>query len=180
MPFKYERLEIPDIILIKPKIFGDNRGYFLETYSKEFFKTELGLDIDFCQDNESKSSYGVLRGIHYQKAPYSQAKLVRVVSGRVLDVAVDLRKDSRFYGKHVAVELNDENKYQLFIPRGFGHAFVVLSEEAVFSYKVDNIYAPDHESGVIYNDPALSIDWKIPEEDIILAEKDKNLPNFKW
>lgn len=163
---------IEDVFIIEPKVFGDERGYFFESFSEEWFRKNV-CDTQFVQDNESKSKYGVLRGLHFQKAPYAQAKLVRVIKGRVLDVAVDIRKDSPAFGKHVAVELSDENKRQFFIPRGFAHGFVVLSDEAVFQYKCDNYYAPQSESGIIWNDPDLNIDWQIPEEDIILSEKDK-------
>jgi dTDP-4-dehydrorhamnose 3,5-epimerase len=171
------KTEIPDLVIIEPKVFGDSRGYFFESYKKEFLDNQIGK-IDFVQDNESKSSFGVLRGLHFQKPPYAQAKLVRVVSGKVLDVALDVRIDSPHFGKYVAVELSEENKYQFFIPRGFAHGFVVLSQTAIFQYKVDNVYAPDHEIGIMYNDPLLSINWKLNAENISLSNKDKQLPSF--
>ena len=166
------KTHIDGVVIIEPKVFGDERGYFFESFSEEWFRENV-CDTQFVQDNESKSKYGVLRGLHFQKTPFAQAKLVRVVKGRVLDVAVDIRKDSPTFGKHVAVELSEENKRQFFIPRGFAHGFVVLSDEAVFQYKCDNYYAPQSEGGIIWNDPELNIDWQIPEEDIILSEKDK-------
>lgn len=163
---------IPDVIILEPKVFGDERGYFFESFSLREFEEKVCKTV-FVQDNESKSRYGVLRGLHFQKAPYEQAKLVRVVKGKVLDVAVDIREGSPTFGKHVAVELSEENKRQVFIPRGFAHGFAVLSDEVIFQYKCDNYYAPDYESGILWNDPALNIDWKLPEKDIILSEKDK-------
>lgn len=175
---KFIKTEIEGVVIIEPKVFGDHRGYFFESFNKNEFIKNIG-DIDFVQDNESKSSFGVLRGLHFQKPPYAQAKLVRCVKGKVLDVAVDLRKESKTYGKHVAVELSEENKKQLFVPRGFAHGFVVLTEEAIFSYKVDNTYAPDYDSGVIWNDKELSIDWKIDGENIKLSEKDGLLTTFE-
>jgi dTDP-4-dehydrorhamnose 3,5-epimerase len=162
---------IPDVVLIKPKVFGDSRGYFMESFRRDLFAEHIG-EIDFIQDNESKSTYGVLRGLHYQLQPYAQSKLVRVVTGRVLDVAVDIRKNSPTFGRHVTAELSEENKYQLFIPQGFAHGFVVLSDEAIVSYKVDASYAPDHERGIYYADPDLGIDWGLPESEIRLSEKD--------
>lgn len=168
------KTDIPDVIIIEPKVFGDNRGYFFESFSQREFEKHVCKTV-FVQDNESKSGYGVLRGLHFQKPPFAQAKLVRVVKGKVLDVAVDIREGSATFGKHVSVELSDENKRQLFIPRGFAHGFVVLSDEAVFQYKCDNYYAPDYEGGILWNDPALNIDWKIPVKDIILSDKDKKL-----
>ncbi|MGB0130133.1 dTDP-4-dehydrorhamnose 3,5-epimerase [Chlorobium sp.] len=168
---------IPDVLIFEPKVFGDDRGYFLETYRHDIFERHAG-PVDFVQDNESKSSYGVLRGLHFQKPPHTQSKLVRVVSGRVLDVAVDLRKGSPFYGMHVAVELDSDRKNMLWIPRGFAHGFAVLSDEAVFAYKCDNYYSPAHDAGVVWNDPDLGIDWRIPEGDIALSAKDAALPSF--
>lgn len=168
---------IPDVLLFKPKVFGDERGYFLETYRQDIFERRVGK-VDFVQDNESKSSYGVLRGLHFQKPPFTQSKLVRVVSGRVLDVAVDLRKDSLWYGRHVAVELDSGQKNLLWVPRGFAHGFVVLSDEAIFSYKCDNYYAPDCDGGVAWNDPFLGIDWRIPASDIRVSAKDAALGAF--
>ena len=167
----YIQTEIDGVWLIEPNVYSDERGYFMEAFKKEEFEAKIG-PVDFVQDNESKSSYGVLRGLHYQLPPYTQAKLVRVVKGKVLDVVVDLRKNSATFGKHVAVELSEENRRQFFVPRGFAHGFVVLSEEVIFQYKCDNYYAPGHEGGIRFDDPALGIDWKIPVEDMILSEKD--------
>lgn len=154
----YLQTEIDGVWIIEPKVFKDARGYFMEAFKKEEFERNIGR-IDFVQDNESQSSYGVLRGLHYQKGEYSQSKLVRVIKGKVLDVAVDLRKASPTFGKHVSVLLSEENKRQFFIPRGFAHGFLVLSEEAIFTYKVDNIYAPQAEASILYNDKDLNIDW---------------------
>lgn len=162
---------IPGVVIIEPKVFGDSRGYFFESFSEAQFRREV-CDTHFVQDNESKSSYGVVRGLHYQKAPHCQSKLVRVVKGRVLDVAVDIRKGSPTYGQHVAVELTEDNHRQFFIPRGFAHGFAVLSEEAVFQYKCDNYYAPESEGGIAWDDPALGIDWKLPREAALLSAKD--------
>lgn len=172
------KTEIEGAVILEPQVFGDERGYFFESYSAKWFNENVS-EVNFVQDNESKSRYGVLRGLHYQLPPYTQAKLVRVVKGKVLDVAVDMRKDSPTLGKHVAVELSEENKRMYFIPKGFAHGFVVLSDEVIFQYKCDEFYAPGHEAAVRYDDPALGIDWKIPEEDIILSEKDKKHPGFK-
>lgn len=169
--------EIKEVVIIEPKVFGDERGYFFESFSQQRFDDALGKII-FVQDNESKSSYGVVRGLHYQLPPYTQAKLVRVVKGCVLDVAVDLRKNSSTFGKHVAIELSEKNKRQLFIPRGFAHGFAVLSPEAVFQYKCDNYYAPDYEGGVQFDDPRLGIDWRIPYDKMILSPKDRNRRPF--
>ena len=169
---------IPDIKIIEPKVFNDARGYFFESWNRNAFK-DAGIDCSWVQDNESKSVFGVLRGLHFQAAPYTQAKLVRIISGAVLDVAVDIRKGSPTFGKHVAVELSSENKRQLFIPRGFAHGFAVLSETACFAYKCDNIYHPASERGVAFNDPELAIDWQIPEEKMILSPKDLKHPSFK-
>ncbi len=171
--------EIPDVIIIEPKVYGDNRGYFVETFRKDKLEDFLGVEINFCQDNESKSSYGVLRGLHYQLPPFSQTKLVRVIEGIVLDVAVDIRKGSPTFGQHVAVELTGENKRQLFVPRGFAHGFAVLSESATFAYKVDNYYAPDHDRGIAFDDPAIGIDWRIERDRFNLSEKDTKQPLFK-
>ena len=170
--------DIQGVVIIEPKVFGDHRGYFFESFSEKDFAEAVG-EVKFVQDNESKSSYGVLRGLHFQKPPHAQAKLVRVVKGRVLDVAVDLRKGSPTFGKHVAVELTEENHRQLFIPRGFAHGFVVLSDEAVFQYKCDNYYAPQSEGSVLWNDPDIGIQWGIPSEDVMLSEKDANAPLLK-
>ena len=165
------------LFVLEPRIFEDKRGYFFESYKKEFFTKNFG-SIKFCQDNESKSSYGVLRGLHYQLSPYAQTKLVRVIKGAVLDVVVDLRRDSNTFGKYFSIELSEVNKKQLFIPRGFAHGFIVLSSEAVFSYKVDNVYNKEYERGIVFNDNKLNIDWKIPKKSIIVSQKDINLPQF--
>ena len=169
----YIKTEISDVVIIEPRVFNDSRGYFFEAFKKEEFNDNVG-NVDFVQDNESKSSYGVLRGLHYQKGEYSQAKLVRVIKGKVVDVAVDIRKSSPTFGKHVMVELSDENKRQLFIPRGFAHGFLVLSDEAIFTYKVDNAYAPQHEASIKFNDPDLNINWSIDPKDVLASEKDYN------
>ena len=166
--------EIEGLLILEPTVFGDERGYFFESFSQREFEEKVCKTV-FVQDNESKSGYGVLRGLHFQKPPFEQAKLVRVVKGKVLDVAVDIREDSPTFGKHVSVELSEENKRQMFVPRGFAHGFAVLSEEAIFQYKCDNYYMPQAEGGILWNDPALNIDWKIPMEDVILSEKDKKL-----
>lgn len=166
---------IEGAIIIEPKVFSDDRGYFFESFSQKEFEEKVCNTV-FVQDNESKSTYGVLRGLHFQKMPYAQSKLVRVVKGKVLDVAVDIRKGSPTFGKHVAVELSEENKLQFFVPRGFAHGFVVLSEEAIFQYKCDNYYVPQSEGGIMWNAPALNIDWQIPLEDVILSGKDKINP----
>ena len=163
--------EIQGVVIIEPRIFGDSRGYFFESFSEKNFKEQVA-DVDFVQDNESKSCYGVVRGLHFQKPPYTQAKLVRVVKGRVLDVAVDIRKGSPTYGQHVAVELSEDNHRQFFIPRGFAHGFVVLSETAIFQYKCDNFYAPEADGGINIKDDKLGIDWQISMENAILSEKD--------
>ena len=170
--------EIQGVFIIEPKVFGDSRGYFFESFSKKEFDSKIG-PVEFVQDNESKSCYGVVRGLHFQKPPHAQAKLVRVVKGKVLDVAVDLRKDSPTYGKHVAVELSEDNHRQVFIPKGFAHGFSVLSEEAVFQYKCDDYYAPEREGAGAWNDPDLNIDWRVPADMMILSEKDKRHPELK-
>lgn len=175
---KVVKTAIPEVLIFQPKIFGDDRGYFFESYREDTFK-EFLPDRPFIQENESKSSFGVLRGLHYQKGEYSQAKLVRVIKGRVLDVAVDIRPESATFGKHVAVELSEENKYQLYVPRGFAHGFVTLSEEAVFAYKCDNYYAPEHEAGIAFDDADLSIDWRVDVKDYKLSEKDTKHKSFK-
>ena len=174
----FTELEIKGVWLIEPKRFGDNRGYFCETFKLEEFESHVGK-INFVQDNESMSTYGVLRGLHFQRGKWSQAKLVRVSQGRVLDVAVDLRRGSSTYGRHVAVELSQENARQLFIPRGFAHGFVVLSETAQFQYKVDNVYAPQSEATLRFDDDALGIDWRIPHSDMKLSEKDMRGLSFE-
>ncbi|MFR9166216.1 MAG: dTDP-4-dehydrorhamnose 3,5-epimerase [Dysgonomonas sp.] len=164
---------IKGVWIIEPRVFNDERGYFMETFKQDEFDKHIGK-VNFVQDNESKSSLGVLRGLHYQTGEFSQAKLVRVIKGRVLDVAVDLRKSSETFGKYIAVELTEENKKQLFIPRGFAHGFLVLSDEAVFMYKVDNIYSPQHETSVIWNDSAIDINWGMSENELILSPKDRS------
>ena len=168
---------IDGLVVLKPTIFKDNRGYFMESYNQKNINKLVG-NVNFVQDNESESSRGVLRGLHFQKPPYAQAKLVRCLKGSVLDVVLDLRKDSKTYGIFETILLTEENKKQLFIPKGFAHGFVVLSETAIFSYKVDNYYNPDSESGVLWNDLDLNIDWKINKKEIIVSEKDKSLPTF--
>lgn len=175
---KITETNIEGLFILEPKVFGDARGYFMETFQKNTFNSNV-TETEFIQDNESKSSKGVLRGLHFQLPPYQQAKLVRVIEGEVLDVAVDLRKDSKTYGQHYSILLSGENKKQFFVPRGFAHGFVVLSETAIFSYKVDNLYAPTHDSGILWNDEALNIDWNIDFALIKLSEKDKNLSLFK-
>lgn len=170
---------IEGLVIIQPKVFQDERGYFMESY-KESFINEKFPNLKFIQDNESKSSYGVLRGLHFQTAPFEQTKLVRVISGKVQDVVVDLRKDRQTYGQHRSFILSGENKNQLLIPRGFAHGFLTLSKEAVFSYKVDNPYSKDHESGVIYNDTSLSINWKISESEVRVSSKDIELKPFTF
>lgn len=175
---EYIKTEIDGVYIIEPKVFNDARGYFMEAWKQAEFNDHIGK-VDFIQDNESKSSYGVLRGLHYQKGDLSQAKLVRVIKGKVLDVAVDIRKSSPTFGKHVMVELSEENKRQFFIPRGFAHGFLVLSEEAVFTYKVDNPYAPQAETGIRWNDPDLAIEWPIDFSEVQTSEKDLKQPFFK-
>ena len=175
---KFIETKISDVIIIEPTVFGDVRGYFLESYNQKKFEEVVGK-ISFVQDNESKSSKGVLRGLHFQKTPFEQAKLVRVVEGEVLDVAVDIRKNSKTYGKHVSVLLSGENKRQLFVPRGFAHGFLVLSNSATFAYKVDNTYAPEFDSGIRYDDTELEIDWGLKSEEIQISEKDEKLTSFK-
>jgi dTDP-4-dehydrorhamnose 3,5-epimerase len=171
------KTEIEGVLIIEPKVFGDERGYFFESFSQREFEERVSETL-FLQDNESKSKYGVLRGLHFQKPPFEQAKLVRVVKGKVLDIAVDIRRDSPTYGKHVSTLLTEDNKWQLFIPRGFAHGFVVMSEEVIFQYKCDNYYMPEYEGALLWNDPQLNIDWKIPVEDIILSEKDRLNPTL--
>ena len=169
---------IPGLVIIEPKVFGDNRGYFFESFSeREFF--EKVRQVSFVQDNESKSCYGVVRGLHFQKPPYTQSKLVRVVKGAVLDVAVDIRKGSPTFGQHVAVELTEDNHRQLFIPRGFAHGFAVLTDEVIFQYKCDNFYAPQSEGAIAWDDPDLGIDWRIPADRVILSAKDMAHPRLK-
>ena len=175
---KFIKTAIQDVYIIEPSVFGDYRGYFLESFNLDKFEENV-YPIKFVQDNESKSSRGVLRGLHFQKPPFNQAKLVRCIEGRVMDVAVDIRKGSPTYGKHVAIELSGENKRQLFVPRGFAHGFSVLSKSAVFAYKVDNTYAPESDSGIRFDDKELNIDWGLDEEEVQLSAKDKDLAFFK-
>jgi dTDP-4-dehydrorhamnose 3,5-epimerase len=175
---EYLKTDIEGVFLLKPRVFGDARGYFVETWKQADFDEHVE-PVTFIQDNESKSSRGVLRGLHYQKGEWSQAKLVRVIQGRVLDVAVDIRRSSPTFGKHIMVELSEENKHQLFIPRGFAHGFLVLSDEAVFTYKVDNVYAPQAEAGIRWNDPQLGIHWPIDPAEVLTSEKDLRQPLLK-
>ena len=172
------KTDIEGVLIIEPKVFGDERGYFFESYNEERFLAETGVKTRFVQDNESKSKYGVLRGLHFQKPPYAQSKLVRVVRGRVLDVAVDIRVGSPTYGKYVAVELTEDNHRQLFLPRGMAHGFVVLSDEAIFQYKCDNLYHPESEGSVAWDDKTIGIEWGVDKADITLSEKDKHHPTL--
>lgn len=169
--------KIPGLVIIEPRIFRDDRGYFFESFSQRNFEEQV-CKTQFVQDNESKSSYGVLRGLHFQKPPYAQSKLVRVIKGAVLDVAVDIRKGSPTFGQHVAVELTEDNHRQFFIPRGFAHGFSVLTDEVIFQYKCDNFYAPRSEGAIAWNDPQLNIDWRIPADKVVLSEKDRHHPNL--
>ena len=173
------KTEIEGLLILEPKIFGDSRGYFYESYNKQRFEEVTGLNINFVQDNQSKSCYGVLRGLHFQKPPYAQSKLVRCVKGQILDISVDIRKSSPTFGKYVAVELTEDNHRQLFIPHGFAHGFVVLSDEAIFQYKCDNFYHKESEGAIAWNDPEINIDWTIPFDDVILSDKDKVNPLLK-
>ena len=174
----FTRTAIPDVVIIEPKVHGDSRGYFVETFVSNKLEEFLGYQINFCQDNESKSSKGVLRGLHYQLPPHAQTKLVRVISGRVLDVAVDIRKNSPTFGKYVAVELSGENKKQLLIPRGFAHGFVVLEDDTVFAYKVDNYYSPECDRGIAFDDKNLNIDWILNHNELNLSAKDTTQPKL--
>ena len=176
---RIEETILEGCFLIHDTFFGDERGYFFESFNRKRFFAQTGIAIDFVQDNQSRSQKGVLRGLHFQQGDFAQAKLVRVLKGSVLDVAVDLRKSSATFGKHCAVELSEDSHTQLFVPRGFAHGFVVLSEEAVFFYKCDNYYEKTSEAGIRYNDIDLAIDWRLPESEMILSEKDKTLPTFK-
>ena len=176
---RFNRTEIHDVVICEPVIHGDERGYFIETFRKEKLEDFIGFNINFCQDNESKSTYGVLRGLHYQLPPYSQTKLVRVIKGKVLDVAVDIRKGSPTFGQHIAVELTEDNKKQLLVPRGFAHGFIVLSEEAIFTYKVDNYYNPISDRGLAFDDDQIGIDWRIEKDKLQLSPKDMQQPLFK-
>jgi len=175
---KFTRCEIPDVILIEPKIHGDERGYFVETFREDKLSGFLGYKINFCQDNESKSKKGVLRGLHYQLPPFAQTKLVRVIKGKVLDVAVDIRKGSPTFGKYVAVELSEQNKKQLLVPRGFAHGFVVLEDDTIFAYKVDSYYSPECDKGIAFDDESIGVDWILPKEELILSNKDKVQPKL--
>lgn len=166
---------ISDLLIIQPRVFKDARGFFMESYNRSKF-SELGINLDFCQDNQSRSAYGVIRGLHYQLLPQSQSKLVTVIEGSVWDVAVDLRKNSPTFGQWYGIELTGENKTQFLIPQGFAHGFSVLSESALFSYKCDNFYSPQHEAGILYSDPSLNIDWKVSAENALVSEKDMKLP----
>jgi dTDP-4-dehydrorhamnose 3,5-epimerase len=172
------RTNIPDVIIIEPTVHGDHRGYFVETFRADKLEEFLGYKLNFGQDNESKSSKGVLRGLHYQLPPHAQTKLVRVISGRVLDVAVDIRRNSPTFGQHVAVELTADNKKQLLVPRGFAHGFVVLEDDTIFAYKVDNYYSPECDRGIAFNDPALNIDWILKTEELKLSDKDTKQPKL--
>ena len=173
------KTDIEGIFIVEPQVFGDERGYFFESFNAERFRAETGIEGTFVQDNESRSKRGVLRGLHFQRAPYEQAKLVRVVQGRVLDVAVDIRPESPTFGKYVAVELSGENKRQLFIPKGFAHGYVVLEDDTVFQYKCDEYYHPECEGGIAWNDPQIGIKWGVSESDIILSDKDRKHPILK-
>ena len=172
------RTNIQDVVIIEPKVHGDKRGYFVETFRADKLEEFLGYKINFCQDNESKSSRGVLRGLHYQLAPFAQTKLVRVIQGSVLDVAVDIRKGSPTFGKHIAVELSAENKRQLLMPRGFAHGFVVLEDNTIFAYKVDNYYSPENDRGIAFDDKALGIEWQVAFDELNLSAKDKVQPKL--
>ena len=174
---KFTKTSIEGLVIIDPTVFGDNRGYFLESYNEKEFKEVIG-NVSFVQDNESKSSKGVLRGLHFQKPPFAQAKLVRCIEGKVLDVVLDIRKNSKTYGQHFTTELSGENKKQVFIPRGFAHGFLVLSESAIFAYKVDNTYAPEHDAGIRWNDPIVNIQWGLSESEVLVSNKDAQLPFF--
>lgn len=172
------KTDIEDLIVIEPQIFGDDRGYFFESYSKAKFN-EAGITNDFVQDNQSMSAYGIIRGLHFQKGEYAQAKLVRVIKGKVIDSVVDLRPNSKTFGKTFSIELSQENQKQLFVPRGFAHGFSVLEDNTIFTYKCDNLYNKESEGGLLYNDPALNIDWKIPTDKVLVSDKDKIHPTFE-
>jgi len=175
---KFLRTEIPDVVVVEPVVHGDERGYFVETFREDKLEDFLGYKINFCQDNESKSSRGVLRGLHYQLAPEAQTKLVRVIQGKVLDVAVDIRKGSPTFGKYVSVELTAKNKKQLLVPRGFAHGFVVLEDDTIFAYKVDNYYSPVNDRGIAFDDAKLGIEWNISHTELKLSEKDRVQPKL--
>jgi dTDP-4-dehydrorhamnose 3,5-epimerase len=176
---KITHTDLPGVLIIEPKVWEDTRGYFMESFRKDLLETALNHPVHFVQDNESCSTYGVLRGLHFQTPPHAQSKLVRVIQGSVLDVAVDIRHGSPTFGQHIAIELSAENRKQLFIPRGFAHGFVVLSDKAIFSYKVDAFYAPTHDKGLAFDDATLSINWQLPHDKLILSEKDRNHPYLK-
>lgn len=173
------KTDIEGILILEPKVFGDTRGYFFESFNAREFKDKTGVEVNFVQDNESKSHFGVLRGLHFQLPPYTQSKLVRVVKGRVLDVAVDIRKGSPTYGKYVSCEISEDNKRQFFVPKGFAHGFCVLSDEAVFQYKCDDFYHPEAEGAIAWNDPEIAIQWPISANEVILSEKDMHHPFLK-
>ena len=173
------KTELEGVFIIEPSVFGDERGYFYESFNAKRFQEQTGIEVNFIQDNESKSKYGVVRGLHFQSGEYAQAKLVHVAKGRILDIAVDIREKSPTFGQYIAVELSDVNHRQLFIPRGLAHGFSVLSEDAVFQYKCDNYYNPQSERGILWSDPSIGIDWQLPASDIILSEKDKKHPLLK-
>jgi len=175
---QFTRTKIEDVIIIEPQVHGDDRGYFIETFRQDKLEEFLGFKVNFCQDNESKSSRGVIRGLHYQLAPAAQTKLVRVIKGRVLDVAVDIRKGSPTFGQHVAVELSSDNKKQLFVPRGFAHGFVVLEDDTIFAYKVDNYYSPQNDRGVAFDDKEIGINWTIDISSLNLSDKDTKQPKL--
>ena len=175
---RFTRTAIEDVVIIEPKVFGDERGYFVETFREDKLSEFLGYKINFCQDNESKSKKGVLRGLHYQLPPFAQTKLVRVIKGKVLDVAVDIRKGSPTFGKYIAVELSEENKKQLLIPRGFAHGFVVLEDDTIFAYKVDSYYSPECDRGIAFDDETIGIDWILPKEGLLLSDKDTKQPKL--
>ncbi len=170
---EFIRTNIPDVVLCKPSVFKDDRGYFYEVFKKEIFEDFIGYKVDFCQDNEAKSSKGVLRGLHYQLPPFAQSKLVRVIKGKVLDVVVDIRKNSKTFGEKVIVTLSEENKHQLFIPKGFAHGYLTLTDDTIFCYKVDAYYNQKSERGIYFNDPELAIKWNYPTDELIISEKDK-------
>tara|TARA_R110001606_G_scaffold399137_1_gene581046 strand:- start:3121 stop:3693 length:573 start_codon:yes stop_codon:yes gene_type:complete len=175
---KFIRTKIYDVVIIEPQVYGDDRGYFIESFRDDKLSEFLGYKIKFCQDNESKSTFGVLRGLHYQIPPYAQTKLVRVIKGKVLDVAVDIRKGSPTFGSYISVELSEENKKQLLVPRGFAHGFIVLSDEAIFAYKVDNYYSPENDRGIAFDDKTLNIDWLLTFDEMQLSKKDTNQLSF--
>ena len=174
-----EKTPLKDCLIIKPRVFEDDRGSFFESFNEDTFKKETGLEVNFIQDNQSISKKGALRGLHLQKGEHAQAKLVRVVKGEVMDVVVDLREDSETFGDTFSIILNEQNNHQLFVPRGFAHGFITISEEVIFAYKCDNYYNKESEAGIIYNDETLNIDWHLPKEQLILSEKDQELPTFK-